>query len=184
MNPEDILSQLRIRSLEAPPEIGWWPLAPGWWILIGLTFALILFSLIWAIARHRAYAPYRAAQIEIRHIYQKYLDNTEQKTAAAHFLQESNVVLKRLAAQYEGSEYVANLSGAKWRSYLSELAGAKCSATELDPFEYYLYQPNPSVNADEFISTLNRLTQEIKKRTPVFGKKIKNTPVTGAIQNA
>ena len=44
MDPE----QIPLRDLHLPEAIGWWPLAPGWWILIaialvGLGFLIIVF---------------------------------------------------------------------------------------------------------------------------------------------
>ncbi|MGB0719658.1 MAG: DUF4381 domain-containing protein, partial [Bdellovibrionales bacterium] len=37
---QQLLSRLRdIRGLE---DVSWWPLAPGWWILLGLVLAIVL----------------------------------------------------------------------------------------------------------------------------------------------
>ena len=31
---------LPLRDLHLPAEVGWWPLAPGWWVLIAIVAAL------------------------------------------------------------------------------------------------------------------------------------------------
>ena len=38
MNPEMMLSQLA--PLREPMAISWWPLAPGWWIMMALCLAM------------------------------------------------------------------------------------------------------------------------------------------------
>ena len=35
------LEQIPLRDLHLPEAISWWPLAPGWWVVIGLTMVLI-----------------------------------------------------------------------------------------------------------------------------------------------
>ena len=40
MDPE----QIPLRDLHLPEAIGWWPLAPGWWVVIALV-AGALFSM-------------------------------------------------------------------------------------------------------------------------------------------
>ena len=50
MDPE----QLPLRDLHLPDAIGWWPLATGWWILLGLAFAMLLvWTWLWLKKRKR-----------------------------------------------------------------------------------------------------------------------------------
>ena len=50
MNPEMMLSQLAPRE---PPPIRWWPLAPGWWVLIVVAAIAITALAVWLTKRHR-----------------------------------------------------------------------------------------------------------------------------------
>ena len=43
MNPDS----LPLRDIHLPAPLGWWPLAPGWWIVGALVFALLIAGLIW-----------------------------------------------------------------------------------------------------------------------------------------
>ncbi|MEM8682735.1 MAG: DUF4381 domain-containing protein [Pseudomonadota bacterium] len=40
MNPTEI----PIRDLHLPPEISWWPLAPGWWVILAIVAIVLVLS--------------------------------------------------------------------------------------------------------------------------------------------
>lgn len=46
---------LQLRDVHVPPAPSWWPLAPGWWLVIGgvLLLLVIVFFLQWRRARRR-----------------------------------------------------------------------------------------------------------------------------------
>ena len=161
MNPEDLLSQLR--DLDAPAAIGWWPLAPGWWVLIFLLTLALVFGIYRLITSYRAEAPFRAAQIEIAEAEERYLQEQETVQAASKLLQETNAILKRLATSFDPHTEVAGLTGQSWRNYLSDIAGDQCSATELDAFESHLYQAKPRVDLEELMATLASLTEQMRR---------------------
>ncbi len=52
MNPQDPLANLR--DIHLPDPVGWWPPAPGWWLLLLLALATLAFSLVWLIKRYRS----------------------------------------------------------------------------------------------------------------------------------
>ena len=56
MNPEMMLSQLA--PLREPAAISWWPLAPGWWIVLALSVALLLGLVLW-LRKRRLRTAYR-----------------------------------------------------------------------------------------------------------------------------
>lgn len=50
----DIQSELaKLRDIRLPEPIGWWPLAPGWWVLIAIVFLCILVGLVLEFRRRR-----------------------------------------------------------------------------------------------------------------------------------
>ena len=59
MNPQDPLAALH--PLREPVAIGWWPPAPGWWLLAGLVLAALLALAWYALRRYRANAYRRQA---------------------------------------------------------------------------------------------------------------------------
>lgn len=162
MNPEDLLSQLR--ELDAPAAIGWWPLAPGWWIVIFLLSLAVVFGLYRLVMGYLAEAPFRAAQLELAEAEERYLREQDTAQGASTLLQETNAILKRLATSFDASTEVAGLTGQTWRNYLSDVAGNQCSATELDAFESLMYQAKPSIDLEEFMATLHVLTEQMRQR--------------------
>lgn len=160
MNPEDLLAQLR--NLDAPAELSWWPPALGWWILASLVLASLI-GFIWVTFReYQNGAAARDAKISIEQAHDSYLDREASASSRAIFLQEVNAILKRLAARYEGSEEVAGLTGMAWRSYLAEVA-PELNATELEPFVSAIYEPQPQIDVDEVMFSLDILINQIRR---------------------
>lgn len=124
MNPADPLNQLR--DIHLPDAIGWWPPAPGWWILAIAVLLGLAFTVRWLRLRHRANAYRRAAQHELDRV----LASWEADSQSLNLIGEINAVLKRAAiAAYPGTE-VANLSGTNWCQFLDQ----QVSHCQLDSF--------------------------------------------------
>src|SRR5690606_20856396 len=68
MNPET----LPLRDLHLPDPVGWWPLAPGWWILLALVLVALL--LAWRVLhlRRRRNAARRLALAELARLEAAY----------------------------------------------------------------------------------------------------------------
>lgn len=160
MNPEDLLSQLR--NLDTPGAISWWPPAPGWWALASLILLGLIAAIYIAIRNYLHGAAARSARSAIHSVYDSYLEKDPSAAARSEFLQEINAILKRLAANYQGNESVASLSGQAWRNYLSEVA-PELSATELDPFSSAIYQPQPQIDVDEVMLSLDLLVDRLRR---------------------
>ncbi len=111
MNPTE---QLRdIRSLES---ISWWPLAPGWWVLLaiimltGLIIALLIYR---SRSKKQQGADWRKmARKEWLTLYPAHASPYQQIT----FL---SILLRRVAIQSHGRKDCAGLSGQKWLDWLT-----------------------------------------------------------------
>ena len=69
MNPNDPLAQLR--DIHLPAEVSWWPLAWGWWLLIALAGAALVW-LIWVLLkRYQSRLYRRQAQVQIDRLQQQ-----------------------------------------------------------------------------------------------------------------
>ena len=109
--PQDPLAQLR--DIHLPEAIGYWPLAPGWWIFIGLSL-LIFIGLAYAGKRyHKQTAFKRAATDQLAAI--------EAHTECDQtYLQAINRLLKQTALATHDRKDIAGLKGQDWLTFLDK----------------------------------------------------------------
>jgi hypothetical protein len=113
MNPEE----LPLRDIHLPEPVGWWPPAPGWWLLVLVLLAVIGF-LLWQWRRQqRGERPLELALSELEYLQGKYGANTKD------LLREVSVLLRRVAISQYGRETVSGLTGAAWVKFLDDKAG-------------------------------------------------------------
>ena len=105
MNPDMMLAQLA--PLRAPESIGWWPLAPGWWIVLALTIIGSLLFGRWIRRRYRRAHYRRAALSQLRLL-----------TASEATTTDINQLLKAAALRGFPAEQVAALYGQLWQDFL------------------------------------------------------------------
>jgi hypothetical protein len=104
MSP-DPTSLQNLRDLAVPSPVSWWPLAPGWYILIALLLAATLTLALRAWRSHRQNAYRRAALHELN-------------TASSP--QQIAALLKRTALAAYPRSQVASLSGPAWTQWLTQ----------------------------------------------------------------
>jgi len=103
----DWLSQLA--PAHAPPPLGWWPLAPGWWGL-ALLLGLIAAGLVYRARR----PPVRLRRTALREL-KRLEGNTNDDARLAGELEH---LMRRYAVAAYGRETVAHLSGSAWLDFV------------------------------------------------------------------
>jgi hypothetical protein len=110
MDPE----QIPLRDLHLPEAVGWWPLAPGWWLLI----ALLVFGLLllcrksWKRWRHDRAR--RIALKQLARLQQAYYAQPDSVTLGARLSE----LLRRTMLAYSPRKEVAGLTGREWLEWL------------------------------------------------------------------
>ena len=129
MNPEMMLSQLA--PLREPVAISWWPLAPGWWMVLALGAVLLTGLSLW-LRKRRLRTAYRRMALAA-------LNELRSREAKQD---ELNWLLKAAALRAYPRERVAGLHGAQWQQFLASSCPkvASNAFAELDN----LYQREPS----------------------------------------
>jgi MYXO-CTERM domain-containing protein len=136
MNPSIDPSHLPLRDIHLPDPVGWWPPAPGWWIIAALVLAGLAYAAVLRYRRRR----HRAALQAVARIAAALAAGEE----PVHCVQQLSTVLRRFAMTLAGhmpgapSEAhsapafagatarsagpalvgVAGLTGARWLEYL------------------------------------------------------------------
>ncbi len=110
MDPE----QLPLRDLHLPEAVSWWPLAPGWWILLALLLVVL------AIVAHnwlRAYRRNRARRVAHERFREYRAAYAEHGNPVALGRQLSEL-LRRTMLAYAPRASVAGLTGEAWLEWL------------------------------------------------------------------
>lgn len=110
MDPE----QLPLRDLHLPEAIGWWPLAPGWWVLIALAMLGLCYLLYKAFLKWRWNAARRMALRELARVQDEYESGLDAVTLATELSQ----LLRRTMLAYACRDEVAGLTGKRWLQWL------------------------------------------------------------------
>ena len=103
--PDDPASLSKLHDIIVPEPVSWWPLAPGWWVLIAALAIALAVLIIRALKNHRANAYRRAALAD--------LQSANSPAAVA-------VVLRRTALAVASRTEVAALNGSRWVDWLDE----------------------------------------------------------------
>lgn len=94
----------RLHDLALPPQVSWWPPAPGWYVVIALVLVLLTIAISRAVRRWQANAYRRAALHELKSL--------ETPAAIAE-------LLRRTALAIAPRPSVAEKSGSAWLDWLA-----------------------------------------------------------------
>lgn len=107
-------TQIPLRGLHLPEAIGWWPLAPGWWIIIAVIVAgLVLLTRYVARRRDRS-AARRHAIRELERSTTAFAEHGDPARLGA----EVSEILRRTMLAYAPRSEVAGLTGDAWLEWL------------------------------------------------------------------
>lgn len=114
MNPSDPLAQLH--PLREPALLGWWPLAPGWWLLLVLLLIAFGFGAWLLYTRHRRNAYRRLALGKLDLLARQH----EQSGDVSLTVSAINALLKSVALRAYPRRDIASLSGEAWLEFLGQ----------------------------------------------------------------
>lgn len=161
MDPE----QLPLRELHLPEAIGWWPLAPGWWVLIALAMLGLGYLLYRALLKWRWNAARRMALRELARVQGEYESGLDAVTLAT----ELSELLRRTMLAYARRDEVAGLTGKRWLQWLDRgLDNQPFSNGSGQILESLPYQNRDRIDDDVDVDGLIRAVQQ-RLRAPLVG---------------
>jgi len=101
-------------DIHLPDPVGWWPLAPGYWVLLALLVIGLVLLGLWLTRRHQQKAYRRAALAHIEELSLAYAQQHNPGQLASGL----NRVLKRTALQAYPQEQIAQLQDEDWLNFL------------------------------------------------------------------
>jgi hypothetical protein len=155
--------QIPLRDLHLPDVIGLWPFAPGWWVLILLAVAGVIYLLFRLLLRWRFNAARRLALRELASLRRDYEGGAD-ATVLSKALSE---LMRRSMLAYAPRAEVARLTGDTWLSWLDRgLSDAPFSTGVGRMLESLPYQ-RPEVDQDNIdVSGLLDVVQ-LRLKTPL-----------------
>jgi hypothetical protein len=122
---QDPASLDRLRDIAEPDPVSWWPLAPGWWLMLAVITIAVVFFAVRFCRKWQANAYRRAALREL-----------ESSTTAA----EIHRLLKRTALAAFPRGQVASLSGQAWCDWLGQTAAMEVPPAAAQTMTVGVYQ--------------------------------------------
>lgn len=104
---------LDLRDIHLPEPVSWWPVAPGWWLLIA-AIVLILFVIIISRKIYRSRQLKRDIASELENIKQQFRASNNKSQLAKSL----SILLRRASITFYPAEDTAGLTGENWLSYL------------------------------------------------------------------
>jgi hypothetical protein len=120
MTPE----QLQLHDIHLPQPAGWWPPAPGWWILAVITLVFC----VWLFRKSYRFWVKKRRQQRLLKAFNKNLSELNKLDDPA-FMTEISARLRRLALTLFDDSTVAALSGRQWLQFL-DTKGATTAFTQ------------------------------------------------------
>lgn len=118
MKSSDPASLQNLNDIVLPATVGWWPLATGWYVLIGfLLIALAWFS--YRSLRRWTNNGYRRAALHELQLLEERIQQPEARDAS---LRQIPGLLKRTALSVYPRSQVASLTGKDWFHFLNSTA--------------------------------------------------------------
>jgi len=149
----DLLSQLQ--DIHTPEQIGNWPLAWGWWLVIILSFLFICFI---GFSVYRFFKKRQAKKHAL-----KLLNQVTPSQNPILAVQTVNNILKRVVLAYCDRDQVANLNGDKWALWLNDNGHNSVNIDQ--EFVLLAYQANCS--AEQATEYLKQSKAWINKSLPL-----------------
>ena len=108
---------LSLRDIHLPGSIGWWPPAPGWWLVPALV--LVVAAMAWycrLLYRRHRYSAVTMARKELDEIRARYAADRDSR----HCVKAVSGLLRRLCISIFPRAETAGLTGNEWLVFLQE----------------------------------------------------------------
>ena len=107
-------SEIPLRDLHLPEPVGWWPPAPGWWLLAALVLAALGWLSLRAYRAWRRARPRRVALRELERLHRAYAIDGD----TLRLGRDLSALVRRAMLAYAPRQAVAGLTGDEWLGWL------------------------------------------------------------------
>lgn len=106
---------LQLRDIHLPDSVSWWPLAPGYWIILIIIALLVVSAWLFRRWQHQQKLK-QVIQVEFRRIERDY----QQSNDALRLTKELSVLLRRVSLACFPESDCESLVGERWLTFLDQ----------------------------------------------------------------
>ena len=158
MNPDNSQLLDQLKDIHGAGNPGWWPPAPGWWLL-GLLLALVLSYAARVLGQKLAA---RKRQRELLGALDELNREFDPQQQAHEYLSGLNRLFRVVALKAFPGTACASLQGEEWVSFLVSLLPEKADTSSLAALESGPYEPAPEFD-------VNSLDQHVRAWVRLYG---------------
>jgi hypothetical protein len=156
VNPE-----LPLKDIHLPEAVGWWPPAPGWWLLL----VFMLLAGLWVFRWYRGRQQQQAFQKSIERELQEASLAYQQHQDSRRLVQDLSILLRRVAMSVTSRHEIAGQIGERWLQQLDELADTQLFTSDTGrQLITAPYQPQAEIDADGLLQLCQQGLQRIYQR--------------------
>ena len=146
-----------LKDIHAPAPISWWPLAPGWYLLIFFILVLVLLLAVRLYKKHKHALAKKQALV----LLAQYQEGYEQERDAPKTCAQISELVRRVALVYYPRVAVASLHGEAWLQFLN----ATSKGIEFDSVRTLLLDvPFKKEEAMDLLPLFEKVNHWIKQR--------------------
>ena len=155
---------LQLEDIHYPAQPGFWPPAPGWWLLLFASLIILYFAQrkLRQVLRHRS--ELRETQRALEKLQQQLASENQQQA-----ISDLNIFLRKMALTHFPQEDIASLTGKAWLQFLDRSGNTKAftegAGIILDEGPYRARLPDKIDTAD-LINAVQSWVNTIQKNQP------------------
>ncbi|NNM59451.1 MAG: DUF4381 domain-containing protein [Legionellales bacterium] len=111
-----VLQQLK--DIKQPPPVSWWPLAPGWYILLGLVMIIAVIGAYYAYRHFKKWHRKRLVLSQIQALKLWFAEHADTQQVASQL----SILLKQVVFVSYPPQEVAGLHGEDWLLFLDRVS--------------------------------------------------------------
>lgn len=156
------MNQLALKDIHLPDTGLWWPLAPGWWMLLILIVLIIYF--LPRLLRWLRWKPIKSVSLgELTRIRVGITNGLDEQRA----LREISILLRRTVISYCGRAFGASITGKNWVEQLRQISGRECfTADQNEWLRIGQYQPSSRCDLPAMLHSCEKWIRSLPRRTP------------------
>jgi hypothetical protein len=156
------MNELALKDIHLPEVSLWWPLAPGWWLLLILVTLAIFY--LPRLLRWLRRKPVKTLSLrELERIRAEMLNGRDQQQVS----QDISILLRRTVISYYGRAVGASITGKSWVEQLRQLSGKECFTAEQNEWlSIRQYAPLARCDLQAMLHSCENWIRALPRRNP------------------